>query len=388
MNVKKYFFRLSLLIVLALASCRDTTQKAKEDLNSTKSENHTEIRHAKSFELETSENYTVIHVHKAWPNAKKSFKYLVASREHLAKMTLPAGSYDAIIATPVKSLITTSTTHIPALESLDGLDALVGFPETQYISSPPARKLIAEGKIKELGSNQNLNTERVLDMQPELIIGFGIDEQNSGYELFKKAGIPVVYNGDWTEATPLGKAEWIKFFGVLLNKEREADSVFTVIEKEYKKVRSLAEKTITKPSVLSGALYKDVWYLPAGESWAARFIADANANYLYANTTGTGSLSLSLESVLEKGQQADFWIGPSRFTAYQEMAQSNTHYQQFKAFKEKRIFSFAGTKGPTGGLLYYELAPQRPDLVLKDLVHIFHPEVLPEHTPYFFKPLQ
>ena len=388
MIMKKFFFLCGSAALLLLTSCVERRPKEVENPNPVEAFNELQIQHGKSFHLETQENYTILHVTQPWPNATKSFKYLVAPKENLAKITFPTGTYDAVIGTPITSLIVTSTTHIPALESLGGLDALVGFPDTQYISSMPARKLISEGKIKELGSNENLNTEMVLEMQPEVIIGFGINDQNNSYSLFQKANIPVVYNGDWTEQTPLGKAEWIKFFGILLNKEKEADSIFKGIAQEYQRVKSLAAKAKTAPTVLGGALYKDVWYLPAGNSWAAQFMRDANANYLYADSNGTGSLSLSLESVLEKGRDADFWIGPSRFTTYREMESSNGHYQQFKAYNNKKVYTFARTKGPTGGLLYYELAPQRPDLVLKDLVHIFHPEVLPDHSPYFFTPLQ
>src|SRR5690606_3542114 len=105
-------------------------------------------------------------------------------------------------------------------------------------------------------------------------------------------------------------------------------------------------------------------------------------------TKGTGSLSLSLENVLEKGQKADFWISPSEYTSYNSIKEGNRHYTQFDAYRNKNIYTYANTKGATGGLLYYELGPARPDLVLKDLVHIFHPELLPDYHPYFFKPLK
>ncbi|CAN0605187.1 unnamed protein product, partial [Ectocarpus sp. 12 AP-2014] len=183
---------------------------------------------------------------------------------------------------------------------------------------------------------------------------------------------------DWTEQTPLGKAEWIKFFCVLLNKQEQAEKLFNEIETEYNTIKQVAEQAKKKPTVLSGALYKDIWYLPAGESWAAQFISDANANYLWSDTKGTGSLSLSLESVLEKGQAAEFWVSPSQFKGYEEMSASNIHYNEFQAFQNNKIHTYSATTGPTGGLLFFELGPQRPDLILKDLVHIFHPELLPD----------
>ncbi|UOY07007.1 ABC transporter substrate-binding protein [Muricauda sp. SCSIO 64092] len=374
---------LPLLLLGLVISCKKNVRPVKQVQVP-----DTTTSYAKSFSMESSDGFTVLQVNRPWPGASKAFRYLVVPKEKLATMTFPSDAYDAVIATPITSLIATSTTHIPALESLGGLDKLIGFPDTKYISSMPARELISTGKIKELGTNESLNTEMVLELRPDVIIGFGINDQNSAYHVFQKANIPVVFNGDWTEETPLGKAEWIKFFGVLLDKQKEADSIFRAIETSYQEMKKIAAKAAKKPTVLSGALFKDVWYLPAGESWAAQFIKDANGEYLYQATSGTGSLSLSLESVLEKGQQANVWIAPSRFTSYQEMEQANAHYQQFKAFKAKKIYTFANTRGATGGLLYYELAPQRPDLVLQDLVHFFHPEVLPDHNPYFFTPLQ
>ncbi|UJH67675.1 ABC transporter substrate-binding protein [Allomuricauda sp. SCSIO 65647] len=346
------------------------------------------VNYAKGFTVERNGEFIVLEVTSPWPGADKGFRYALVPREKLSSITLPRDGYDAIVPIPVNNMVVTSTTHIPALEALGGLNKLIGFPDTKYISSKAARKLIAEEKILELGSNESLNTEMVLALKPEVLVGFSVSNQNSAYSIIENAGIPVTYNGDWVEQSPLGKAEWIKFFGVLLGKEKEADSIFNEIEKSYQEIKSIAAKVDKKSTVLSGALYKDVWYLPGGESWAARFIEDANAAYLWSDTEGTGSLGLSLEAVLEKGQEADFWLAPSQFTTYEEMKTANNHYQRFKAFKEKHVYTVAFTKGETGGLLYYELAPQRPDLVLKDLVYIFHPELLSEYNPFFFKPLR
>lgn len=346
------------------------------------------ITYAKGFTIENQSDIKVIKVRTPWPEAKKTFTYAVIPREKINSLTYPKDYYDAVVLTPLNSLIVTSTTHIPALEALNSLDKLIGFPQTEYISSNKARMLINNGQIQELGQNERLNTEITLALKPELIVGFSIDNSNSPYQTFQNAGIPVVYNGDWVEQTPLGKAEWIKFFGALLDKGKEADSIFKIIETNYNAVKDIAKKTKKTPSIISGALYKDVWYAPAGDSWAAHFFKDANANYIYADTEGTGSLSLSIENVLAKGASADYWIGTAQFENNEQLRNSNSHYSKFKAFKNRKLFSFANTKGETGGLLYYELGPQRPDVVLKDLVKILHPEVLPEYSPYFFTPLQ
>ncbi len=135
-------------------------------------------------------------------------------------------------------------------------------------------------------------------------------------------------------------------------------------------------------------MYKDIWYMPKGDSWAARFIEDANGAYLWKSSKGTGSIALNIESVLENGQQADFWIAPGQFTTKAQLLEFNEVYGAFDAFKNNKIFSFTTKKGATGGVLYYELAPNRPDLVLKDIINILHPTLLKEYQPYFFEVLK
>lgn len=374
----------SSLLILTVASCK----KDAKTIEANNGQHNGSVQYAKGFSIDREGDFTVVSVTNPWPNAKHSFRYAFVPKETLEKISVTKDLYDAVITTPIENLVVTSTTHIPALESLGGLDKLKGFPDTDYISSMPARQLINAKKIKDLGSNETLNTEMVLEMNPDALVGFAIDNQNTTYELLQKSGIPILFNGDWTEQTPLGKAEWIKFFGVLLQKEKEADSIFKTIANSYHQIKELAKTSNKKPTVMSGALYKDVWYLPAGESWASQFLADANTNYLWAETKGTGSLALSIEAVLEKGQKADYWIAPSQFTTYENLANANTHYIKFNAYNKKKLFTYSATKGPTGGLLYFELAPQRPDIVLKDLVHIFHPELQPNYIPYFFKALE
>jgi iron complex transport system substrate-binding protein len=265
---------------------------------------------------------------------------------------------------------------------------MAGFPGTRHISSVAARSMVDRGAVTDVGSNEAINTEMVLALQPDLVVGFAVGSQNKAYKVLVASGIPVVYNGDWTEESPLGKAEWIKFFAPFFGLEKKADSIFRQIEENYISARKLAATASQKPTVLSGALYKDVWYLPGGNSWASKFLEDAHADYLWKDNEKVGSLSLSVESVLAKAENADYWISPSQFTSYTEMESNNHHYSRFRAFRERKVYTFALTQGATGGYEYYELAPNRPDIVLKDLIYILHPGLLPSYEPYFFKPLE
>ena len=371
------------LFITAVFSCKH--DKTNNTVSSENLSVDIEVSYAEGFSITNFGSYKVIEVKNPWPDAKEIFRYaLVKDRTSFSSEE----NFDAVIQVPVSNLIATSTTHIPSLEMLNEHEKLIGFPNLNYISSEVTRNRINDGEITEIGNNESINVETVINLQPDVMIGFAVTGNNKTYSTLEKAGIPVVYNGDWTEQSPLGKAEWVKFFGAFFDKTEEADQIFKNIENSYLEVKSLAKTATKQPSVLSGAMWKDIWYLPQGSSWAATFIKDANANYLWSETQGAGSLALNVETVIEKAQNADFWIGPGQFSNYQQLIDASKAYSQFKAFKNEQAYSFSSLKGSTGGVIYYELAPNRPDLVLKDLVKIFHPELLPDYELYFFRALE
>lgn len=382
-----------LLVLVAFISCKTEQKETVSDSilieNSTQKLDTviTQLKYAEGFSVENYSNYKVLTITKPWPKAEKVYKYVIISKENMAKATFATDEYDGIIVNPVENIVVTSTTHIPALELLGAEQSLVGFPGTDYISSEKTRERIANGKIRELGKNEGINTEVLLEINPNVVIGFGVDGVNKTFETVKKAGIPVIYNGDWVESSALAKAEWIKFFGVLFNKEKEADSIFNQIETDYLAAKQLAQNAKTQPTVLCGAMHKEVWYLPNGSSPEAQFLKDANTNYLWKNTSGNGSLALSFEAVLDKAKDAELWLSPSYYTSFEQLEKANTLYTNFEAFKTKNIYTFSNTTGKTGGVLYYELGTARPDLVLKDIIKVCHPELLKDYKPYFFKKL-
>ncbi|MFY7742139.1 MAG: ABC transporter substrate-binding protein [Flavobacterium sp.] len=361
-------------------SCQQKEKKSKEIQSP---ENY--IRYATGLSIQKHDDFSIVTVSNPWPTSDKKYTYIL----HKPSPKIPDSLQKyAAIQVPIKSIVVTSTTHIPALELLGVENKLVGFPNTDYISSEKTRTLIETGKVREIGTNQSLNTEVLLDMQPDVIIGFGVDGEKKTYDNLQQNGLKILYNGDWTEQHPLGRAEWIQLFGVLFGLEEKADQVFKTIEKDYLTAIKLAKKATLKPTILSGAIYQDQWYLPQGKSWAAQFLDNAGGNYLWAATEGTGSLSLSFETVLEKAQNADFWIGPGQFTSFDQLEKANPNYKHFKAVQNKNVYSFSSKKGKTGGVIYYELASNRPDLVLKDLIKILHPELMKEYELYFFEKLK
>ena len=342
------------------------------------------IKYAKGFDIVTVNGLKKLIIKTGYQNAKTVFEYLI-----LNKTAKKASLNNQTIQVPIKEIVVTSTTHIPMVELLNEESSIVGFPHATYISSEKTRTLIDAGKIKEIGKESSLNTEILLDLQPELVVGYSVSSADKSLTTIKKAGINVIYNGDWLEETPLGRAEWIKFFGVLFDKEKQADSIFKEIENNYLDAKNIALKAARKPTILSGAIMsKDIWNLPAGDSFVAQFLKDANLNYLWKNSKGKGSLSLSFESVFDTGRNADFWIAPGYFSSKEQLLQSNQIYAEFEAFKNDRIFTPSTKKGKTGGVIYYELAPTRPDLVLKDIIKITNPDLLPNYELTFFEKMQ
>lgn len=343
------------------------------------------VEYADGFSITKHANHTLVTIKTPWPNSNKTFRYAFVKNGETFKKP---SDVDAVISVPITAVVVTSTTHIPSLEMLNETESLVGFPNLNFISSENVRKRISDKKISDVGQNENLNTEVLIDLAPDVVVGFAMDGTNPTFSVIQKAGIPVLYNADWTETTPLGKAEWIKFFGVLFDKETMANEIFDTIVASYQEAKMLAKTAKSKPSVISGAMYNDVWYTPEGGSWAAKFIEDAHGDYLWKHTKGTGSLSLHIESVLERGHDADFWVGPAQYSDLESLKKANPVYSKFKAYKNGAIYTFSLKKGATGGSIYYELASNRPDLVLKDHIKILHPELLPDYELFFFDKLQ
>jgi iron complex transport system substrate-binding protein len=378
--MKSFISTFIFLFAALLSSCKQNNARS----SATQSPEKNEIQYAKGLELYKRKGYSILKITHPWPNATQPFIYILQEKNGIIPDSLQQYSR---ISVPIQSIVVTSTTHIPALELLGVENTLVGFPNTDFISSPKTRKRIDAGRVKEVGTNETLNTEILIDMAPDVIVSFGLNNSNPTLDNLQKSGLKVLLNGDWNEQSPLGKAEWIKFFGALYGMDAKAKTIFSSIEKEYHTTLALAKKAPYKPTVMSGAMYQDQWFVPQGESWMALFLKESQSNYLWANTKGTGSLTLPFETILEKAQKAEFWIAPGDFSSIKEMNNSNPHYAKFEAFKNKKVYSYALHKGAKGGILFFEWSSTRPDWVLKDLIAIFHPELLPNHRPYFFEKL-
>jgi iron complex transport system substrate-binding protein len=369
-----------LILIIFAFSC-----KKKDVKIDAKTPSKSKIKYAKGFDIIDENGIKKVIIKSAYQNSEAIFEYEIHKKNPNAIIDYKK----IIIKVPVEKIVVTSTTHIPMVELLNEESSIIGFPYAKYISSEKTRQLIDAGNITEIGKESSLNTEILLDLKPDLVVGYSVTSADKSLTTAQKAGIPVIYNGDWLEETPLGRAEWIKFFGVLFDKEKQADSIFSTIKNNYLEAKKIALKSNKKQTILSGAIMsKDIWNLPAGDSFVAQFLKDANLNYLWKDSKGKGSLSLSFESVFDTGRNADFWIAPGYFSSKEQLLQSNQIYAEFAAFNNNRIYTPSTKKGKTGGVIYYELAPTRPDLVLKDIIKITNPDLLPNYELTFFEKMQ
>ena len=373
----KTAFILTLLILISSCINPEKGSTSNDLIKSTK----TSIKYAKGFDIQSYDGYIKLIIKSPYPDAEQYQEFILISNKER--------DFDGKnrIYIPVQKVVATSTTHIPMIEILGETNSLIGFPNTDYISSKKTRSRVENNLIKDLGNEQDFNTEVLLSLQPDVMVAFSMGKSSKLYNNIEQNGIPVIYNGDWLEATPLGRAEWIKFFGVLYNKEKEADSIFNSIESQYLAAKEIALRAKTKPNIMSGVLYKDKWNLPAGESFTAELYKDANTSYIWSDSKGQGSLVLSFESVFEKAGQADYWIGSGYYTTLEELESANAHYKQFNSYKTGEIYSFSKRRSDNGGVEYFELGPLQPHIVLKDLIKVTHPELIRDYEPYFLQKL-
>jgi iron complex transport system substrate-binding protein len=355
------------------------------DKKESETTHYSSTSYASGFKVSDIANAKLVEAIYPYQGATSGYKYLLVPKGQEA----PDHEADTkVIYVPIQSIVCTSTTHIPLLDYLNASDKLVGFPTTDYISSEKMRKFIDVGKVQELGTDKGMNIEKLAVLKPDLVMGYTMTADYGQFRKIEELGIPVVINAEYLEEHPLGRAEWIKFMALFLGKEKVANEVFQMIEKNYLNTRALTAQVDRKPTVVSGVVYSDAWFLPGGQNYAAKLFNDAGCEYLWSSDSSKGFLQLSFESVYEKAHNADLWIGVASFTTLEELKNADKRYTKFNPYKTKQVYTFNARKGAKGGSEFLELGYLRPDIILNDLVKIAHPKLLPEYELYFHKQLQ
>jgi len=337
------------------------------------------------FSIQYKPGYRLLTVKSPWPGAVKAYSYVLSPRGS-AKPAVTAA--DRYIATPARSVVSFSTTYIPAIESIGELGALKGIDSADYVYSPQVRKLIAEGKIVETTKNSMPDIERLIALKSDAIFTFGMGNEWDSHPKMEEAGLPVVILGEWNEADPLARAEWAIFIAAFFDKEGQAFEKFNGAIAEYDRLKNLAKNAKDKPAVLVNGPFSGSWSVSGGSSYMARMLADAGARYLWADVKGTGGINLSVEAVFERALGAKIWLNPSFAAAtLGEVRAMDPRFAAIPALAKGEVWNNNLRVSPKGGSDYYESAVMQPQVVLADLIAIFHPELLPGHSFTYYRKL-
>ncbi len=345
------------------------------------------IEYAQGFTVSYHKNYKLVTINRPFQSAETPLRYiLVQCGTPVPKDIKPY----QIITVPVRSLVVFSTTHIPHIEKLNVLNKLVGVADLSLVYSSAVRDRFAQNKIKEFAKGGRLNTEAIIRLNPDLITTFAMgNAEADSYPKLQELGLKVVLNAEYLENSPLGRAEWLKFTALFFNQEKLAEQEFKTIADRYAKIAKLAQKVAQKPTVLTGLNYQGTWYVAGGQSYSAQFLKDAGANYLWRDDQTTGSIPLSFEAVFAKGSNADFWLpNASMWLSLADITKSDPRYAEFTAFRKRQVFNNTRRRHTDGANDFWESGVINPDLILADLVKVFHPELLPDHKLYYFERLE
>lgn len=286
-------------------------------------------------------------------------------------------------------LVVMSAVFTGMIEALNRQNLLLAVDEGRFITSPRTVQRIEAGQITSVAVNGKLDYEKLVSLKPGIVFTYYVDPgTKASYQRIEQMGIPVLFCQNYLENHPLARAEWIRVFGWLLNNPSKAEAMFNEIETHYNDLKSKAETLTPKPLVLINAPFSGVWDAPSSESFMAVLIHDAGAQYLWSDIKGTGRKAISVEEAYKKARYADIWINPGAIETLDELRKADTRFMDIKAVKDHKVYNATRLKNKTFGNAYWEYGVLRPDIVLKDLVTLFHPEYPIEHNTVFFEPLQ
>lgn len=336
-------------------------------------------RYAEGFRLTYAPDYIRLDIHDPQNEAAAAYRYALIPRG-TRPAALPEGYTP--IEIPIRSVICMTSLQLSNFIKLDALDKVAGITSTRHLFNPDMNRRLDEGKTVRIGIEGNFDTEVIMSVNPDLILISPF--KRGGYEALKEVGIPLIPHLGYKETTPLGQAEWIKFVGLLLGDEAGAHAKFAAIETRYNQLKALtAEGKIKKrPVVFSGELRAGHWYAVGGKSFLAQLFKDAGADYFLKDDTRSGGVTLDFETVYNRADEADYWrivnSYPGRF-GYRALLEQDPRYGDFRAFREKAILYCNMKNTP-----FYESMPTEPEVVLADLLAVFHPHLLPGHTPVYY----
>lgn len=370
-----------LLACFVLYSCNN---EIKENVsNKTTIGKIVELSYAKKFTITKKTDCTVLELLSSGSDS-------IASTFILYKNMKPSFNEEAYyIKIPVKKIASMSSIYSAMLIKLNGINCIAGIDNVDYYNDSTIYKNVFEKKIVELSRGPSIEIEKTIALNPDLLLTFGMGNPETDVDKkLIKAGLPVVISLDHLEETPLGRAEWIKFFACFIDKSNLADSLFSITEQNYNELKNLTKNNVYKPTVMTEIKYGDTWYVPSSKSYVASLIADAGGEYFYKDGSKTGSTPLSFEMVYSKAKSCDVWLNQYNLNSKKELLSYDQRYSLFKSYKNNRLYNNNKIQNSKGYSNYWETGIMNPDHVLKDLVYIFSPQLLPDHELTYYKQIK
>ncbi len=327
------------------------------------------IRHASLLHIVECNGYTVIDIENPWNNTLLH-RYLLVPKDAKLPDIMPHGT---VLRTPLDNILVFSTVHAELLDKLGCASAITGVCDARYITLPAICRGLECGEIVDCGSSLDINLERVVQLSPGTV--WVLPFENGGYGKLDKLQLPLIECVEYMENSPLGGAEWVRFYGRLMGCATKADSLFSVVERNYLSLCDTISECTLRPTLLCELKGSSAWYMPAGNSTMGQLYKDAGANYLFGNNNGSGSVPLAFETVLEQGADADVWLvkyGAEKDKTYNSIIADFAGYKYFKAYRNRNIYACNVNRKR-----FYEETPFRPDILLRELSAIFHPELFP-----------
>ncbi len=342
---------------------------------------------AKGFTIQDFGTYKKLTVIDPWQKSTNNqFEYCLVERGK----QIPAELRDRpVLFTPLQNIICLSTTHIGFLDALGELATVTGLSGSAYVSNEEVKKGLAESRIREVGYDRGLNYEMIVQLKPDVVFAYGVgSEINAQINKLHDLGISVVLVGEYLEQSPLAKAEWIKFFAAFFEKSDQANDLYEKIKAKYEEIRARASAAPEKPFVLTGLPFKDTWWMAGGQSNLAVLIEDAGGKFLWKENLSTEAFPVSLEEVFLRAAKADFWINCGSVNNLDELMAFDPRFSELPVVKKMQVYNNNLRYTPSGGNDYWESGVVHPDLILADLVKIFHPEIDVNRAFYYFREMK
>lgn len=340
------------------------------------------IEYAKGFRVNVFPEYKEVIVVDPWDSTKILQNYILVDKTKELPANLPKGT---LIRTPLDKVVVYSTIHSATLNEIGKIETIKGVCEPEYIDVDYIKNGVKDGLIADLGQAANPIVEKIIDVDPEAIFVSPI--QGRTYGSVEKSGIPIIETPDYMEPYPLGRAEWIRFYSLFFDNEPLVDSLFNITVTNYNKIKENVAKVSYKPTVFLDLMYGNTWYTSGGNSFMSKMLSDAGASYIWKDNNFVGSRPLAFEQVLEKAENADFWLikynNPSKDLTYSGLKSEFRPYSYFDAFKNKNVYECN-----TGKINYYEDLPIHPDFILQDFAFVFHPELFPNYIPLYYRKMK